>query len=132
MQEVYVQVNGVSKQHIIPSFVKRGLTRGEKAGQKERKGTELGCRPKGDKTDKHPEGRQREVLQLGLSPGKACTSCLTQLCTEPCQRGQLTAGGWASKPISESVNTVILTFPRTWLSKGKRCQPSTLSHEAPL
>lgn len=51
MQEVNVQVNGVSKQHITPSFVKRGLTRGEQAGQKEVKGTEQGCRSKGDKTD---------------------------------------------------------------------------------
>lgn len=126
LQEANVQVNGGSKQHITANFVKKGLIRGEQAEQKEVKGTEQGCRSEGGKTNIHPRGRQREALQLGQSPEKACTLCSTQLCIGPCQVGQLAAGGWVPKPISESVNTVILTFPSTWLSRGRKQQPSTL------
>lgn len=70
-----MQVNGGSKQNITANFVKRGLIRGEQAGQKEMEGTEQGCRSEGEKTNMHPRGRQREALQLGQSPGKTCTLC---------------------------------------------------------
>lgn len=60
MQEVNMQLNNGSEQHIFANFVKRGLIRGEQVEQKESERNRAGLQAEGGQT--HPEGRQREAL----------------------------------------------------------------------